>query len=306
MKPMIKRLRLLFLGMMIIIPFICCAQSASKFYNDGIALMNDGKKSSSISTLNSAKKCFESSKKIDKSSGNVKKCNTKIKECNYIITSIKFKPKPTIAQLTVDKTHLTFPSDGGKLSTKVETTPKNANWTVNYTDERANEWCELSKSLDGSELYVTCKPVGTMQRSTQINVIYESQTHLIDIVQQCNEVELHTDRNFINFKSKGGTIEFNVKCNSDTIYSDKWYSYNGFSNKKNFSIENSLQNWIVESFPEWCNVHIKKNLITVQANGYTKEDKKNPAYKNGRNGVIVLRSQNKTCTIKIEQTRVIF
>lgn len=291
MKPMIKRF--IILGMLLIISCISFAQSASESYNKGLALMNKAQYTEAIA-------CFRASMAINKSAANVKKCKTQITKCQRLQKRSAASAKPTVEverSLNVDKTHMAFPSEGGELRAKVEVKPENSKWIPSLTDSLAT-WCNLSKTIDDTELIVQCEETNsTQQRATQIEINYASIKHIIDIVQQGKEVVLTTNPQKVSFKSKGGEKEIVIDCNSDTLYTHNWYEISG----KRVNVANFSRYWVVENFPDWCAITVKNNSIIVKVNGFTKEDKKN--YKKGRSGEIVLRSQDKTCTIEIEQTK---
>lgn len=275
MKAVIKKI--VIMGMLFLMPCICFAQSASESYNKGVALMNKGEYTEAIA-------CFKASMAINKSAANLKKCRTQINKCQRLQKRGGVSSKPVVEvvkTLNVDKILMTFPCDREQtIATAVETTPGNADWTANFATEV--NWCRLSKSIDGSTLQVTCSPSNsTILRKAKVNIIYEDLTRSIDVVQQGKEVFLDTNAKFVEFsKKKGGSKKFSVTCESDTLYADK-------------------KNWVIEESPKWCNIQVEDNyLITITVDKLTKKD---PEFITGRTGDIVLRSQNKKCTIRVDQ-----
>ena len=261
--------------MLLIIPFVSFAQSASDSYNKGIALMNKAAYTEAIA-------CFRASMAINKSAANVKKCRTQINKCQRLQkrSAASVKPVVEMARLDVNKTLMTFPADREQtIAAKVESAPANVDWTAVLSANAS--WCRLTKSMDGSELHVTCSPSNsTIQRTASVNIIFGELTHTINIVQKGKAVHLDTDSKFVSFtKRKGGSKVIIVNCESDTLYA---------ANK----------NWIIEERPSWCTLEENQYTLKVTVNKLTKKD---ADYKTGRTGDIVLRSQNKKCTIRVDQ-----
>lgn len=265
--------KIILIGMLLVLPCICFAQSASESYNKGLSLMKKGEYTEAIA-------CFKASMAINKSAANVKKCRAQINRCTTLSKNVKVPE--VVKTMNVEKADLTFPPNGeSTASVKVTITPEDGVWTAAIVSPGGEKWCSLSKSMDGKELLVTCSPsTSTVLRETRVNVVYESLVHSIKIMQQGYKVQLYTDTPFLTFgKRKGGTQTTSVTCNSDTLYADK-------------------KNWTVENAPEWCDVKALGNQLSVTVNKLTKE---NPEFKMGRTGNIVLRSQNEEWIVRVDQ-----
>lgn len=269
--------------MLCVMPHVCFAQSASKSYNEGIALMNKAEYTEAIVR-------FKASMAIDRSSSNVKRCNAQIEKCRKLakrktVKTVKTvdKPSPAVVKtLKTDKQTLFFEAYAETtLPVKIETSPENADWTAEPVSKE-DDWFRLSKSMDGKELLVTSLSAqSTIRRTAGINVKYDNLTCLVEVVQQGLRPQLCASASFVEFgKRKGGEKRISVACNSDTVYAHKG-------------------NWILEKAPEWCDIQIQDNsVMTVKVDKLTKNS---PNFKMGRTGDIVIRSQDEEWIIRVDQ-----
>ena len=273
MKPMIKKLVLM--SLMLIIPCLGFAQSASESYNKGITLMNKAEYAEAI-------RCFRASMAINKSAANVKKCKAQISKCQRLQKRSSASQKPVVEppKLNISDSLMTFPANREQtIAVKVEISPEKSDWTASFAIDV--NWCRLAKSMDGNELHVTCLPSNsTIQRTAKVNVVFGDLTRSIDIIQQGKEVYLSTNAPSVSFsKRKGGSKVVLVNCESDTLYT-------------------ADKNWIIEEHPNWCVIEEYLHTFKVTVNKLTKKDEE---FKTGRSGDIIIRSQNKKCIFNVEQ-----
>ena len=179
MKPIIKKIAMM--GLMLLMPCLGFSQSASESYNKGVALMNKAEYTEAI-------RCFKASMAINKSAANVKKCNEQISKCQRLqkgtVASVSPKPAREALRLNVNRVFMTFPADQEQtIAAKVEVSPEKSGWTASLATDV--NWCRLTKSMDGNELYVTCIPSNSVnKRTVKVNVVLGSLTQTIDVVQQ--------------------------------------------------------------------------------------------------------------------------
>lgn len=274
-----KNIKFVFMAaMLVIMPCICYAQSASESYNKGIALMNKAEYTEAIAS-------FRASMAINRSAANIKKCKAQIAKCQRLARRNTAAVKPQVPSVTrtlkPEKQQLLFGAAETTLPVKINTTPENADWIAELASKNDN-WCKLAKSMDGRELQVTCSSSkSTIRRTAKINVIYDNLTSFIEVIQQGHKPQLCANTTFVEFgKRKGGEKKVSVTCNSDTLYADK-------------------KNWVLEKVPEWCDIQIQDNyLMTIKVDKLTKKD---PEFKIGRTGDIVIRSQEEEWVIRVDQ-----
>ena len=281
MNRLIIRLMMI-VGLLCFVPSASFAQSASASYNKGLSLMNSGDYQGAIAS-------FKASMAINKSADNVKKCKAQIAKCNRLAKrksgdSSDSGPvqKQGSKQLNITTTYMVF--DAETEATKkvgVSTLPESSDWTANVASE-SEAWCKLSKSMDGKELEVTCQPsASTIKRQTGITVIYGDATKFITLVQNGRKPVLEATPNKVRMKvSKDDEEKIAISCNSDTLYSDN-------------------KNWELVEYPDWCTVEVTSgNELTVKTK---KVEKSDPVFKNGRFGIITVRSQSEKFSIRVDQ-----
>jgi hypothetical protein len=164
------------------------------------------------------------------------------------------------------------------LGVQIEVFPESNDWTASLVGNV--NWIELSKSMDGKYLVLKVSPTDkTIVRHAEVNVEYEKLERKIQVNQAGKAVELVASELFTKFKKKGGQMLINVSCNSDTVYANN-------------------SNWTIEKAPEWCNAEGTSTNLVLKVDAL---DKKDPFYKTGRTGDIILRSQKQECVIRVDQ-----
>ena len=260
--------------LMALTPAFAFAQSASESYDNGLALMKK-------QDYNGAIASFKASMAINKSAANVKKCKAQIAKCQKLLKN-KGKTTTTAAptkSLVIPHPMLSVPAKPeNELGVQIDVTPESNDWTANVNGNVS--WIELSKSMDGKYLVVKVEPTDkTIVRHADISVIYDKITRTVHVAQAGNEVELVPSTTFAKFRKKGGQMLINITCNSDTTYSNSF-------------------NWTIEKAPDWCNAEGTSTNLVLNVNPLEKKD---PYYKTGRTGDIILRSQGKECVIRVDQ-----
>jgi hypothetical protein len=248
------------------------AQSASEYYIIGRTLMKKGDYSGAIDE-------FKKSMTVNKSAANVKKCKAQIAICKRHINPKPVAPAAPQKSLVIPHPMLYVAANPeNELGVQIDTTPESNDW--NATINGNASWLELSKSMDGKYLVVKAEPTDkTIVRSADISVVYDKLTRTVHVAQAGKDVELVPSTLFIKFKKKGGQMLVNINCNSDTIYDNNY-------------------NWIIEKAPEWCNAEGTSTNLVLNVDPLVKKD---PYYKTGRTGDIILRSQSQECIIRIDQ-----
>jgi hypothetical protein len=250
------------------------AQSASESYDNGMALMKKQDYAGAIAS-------FKASMAINKSAANVKKCKAQIAKCQKLQRNKGRAAAPAAPQKSLVIPHpmlYVAANPENELGVQIDTTPESNDW--NATINGNASWLELSKSMDGKYLVVKAEPTDkTIVRSADISVVYDKLTRTVHVAQAGKDVELVPSTLFIKFKKKGGQMLVNINCNSDTIYDNNY-------------------NWIIEKAPEWCNAEGTSTNLVLNVDPLVKKD---PYYKTGRTGDIILRSQSQECIIRIDQ-----
>ena len=262
------------------VPVSSFAQSADQKYKEGLTLMKK-------QDYHGAIKSFKASMNINKSAANKKRCNKEINKCNYEIAKGKDPKKRELTdnpvvqkkKLTLSAYTLTVPANPqSEFSVKVETLPESKDWTA--IAEKSVSWVELSKSKDAKALDIKVLPAEkTIARRASIAVSYGQETRRINVIQNGQDVEIVPSTVFTKFKKKGGQTTINIACNSDTLYTSSF-------------------NWYIDKAPDWCNAENSKTNLVLNV---VPIDKKDPLYKKGRTGDIVIRSQDKECLIRVDQ-----
>lgn len=261
--------------LMALAPAAAYPQSASESYDTGLALMKKQDYAGAIAS-------FRASMAINKSAANVKKCKAQIAKCQRLQKNSKAKaPVPAAPQKSLIIPHpmLTVAANPeNELGVEIDVTPESNDWMASVNSNPG--WIELSKSMDGKYLIVKVAPTDkTVVRHADITVVYDNLSRTIHVSQLGNEPELSASNLFTKFKKKGGQMLINVNCNSDTVYANNF-------------------NWIIEKAPEWCNAEGTSTNLVLNVEPIEKKD---PFYKTGRTGDIILRSQNQECIIRIDQ-----
>lgn len=281
MKRLIKLLTVILL-MTLAAPTAVCAQSASASYEKGMAQMKSGDYAGAIAS-------FQASMAINKSEANKKKCNQQIAKCKKLL-----QKKPTVTdvpvqttssqKLSLNKNRVAFPANPMEdLSVEVYTEPASNDWMAAV--EGSADWLELSKSMDGKSLIVKCKPTNsTVKREVMVGVTYGRQKHDVCVAQWGNDVKLTAVPLESSFKMKGGKQLVNISCNSDTVY------------------ENG-KNWKIKQLPDWLKAETTETSLILEA---PQVDKKDPLFKSGREGQVIIVSQNWELVLKVVQKKSLF
>jgi len=258
-----------------LMPVNVFAQSASESYKTGLALMKKQDYEGAIAS-------FNASKAINKSAANVKKCNAQIRKAQRLQRNTKKAPVQIVEKkLTVNVPKLVFSAIPNAMkAVTIEASPDANDWLASV-DPKAASWCTLSKSIDGKDLQVSCQPTNlTIPRNAHISVTYGDLQRTIDVKQVGKPVEFGASSRFEKFsKKKGGKVLIDITCTSDTTYENQ-------------------NNWIIEKSPDWCTAEGTKTSLVLTASPITKKD---PDYKSGRTGDVILRSQNEEMIIRIDQ-----
>lgn len=260
--------------LMTLTPAFVYAQSASESYDIGLALMKKKDYSGAISN-------FNRSMTMNKSAANVKKCKAQIEKCKKLMKGKDKSAAPVATEKKLNIPHpiLSVPANPvNDLGVEIEVIPESNDWTA--TLEGNVNWIELSKSMDGKYLVLKVSPTDkTIVRHAIVNVEYEKMERKVQVNQAGKAVELVAGELFTKFKKKGGQMLINISCNSDTVYANN-------------------TNWIIEKSPDWCKAEGTSTNLVLKVDAL---DKKDPFYKTGRTGDIILRSQNKECIIRVDQ-----
>ena len=257
-----------------LVPVCSYAQSASESFDNGMALMKK-------QDYNGAIASFKASMAINKSAANVKKCKAQISKCQKLMKNKGKSAAPVAVEkkLTLSTYTLPVPANPeSEFSVKVETLPESSDWTA--APEGNVSWVELSKSMDSRSLQLKVQPTDkTTIRNAMISVSYGTEVKKINVKQAGKAVELIPSSAFTKFKKKGGQLLINITCNSDTTYSNNY-------------------NWFIDKAPDWCNAEGTSTNLVLNVEPI---DKKDPLYKTGRTGDIIIRSQDQECVIRIDQ-----
>ncbi len=281
MKRLIKLLTVIVI-MTLTTPVVVFAQSASASYDKGLALMKSGDYTGAIAS-------FRASMAINKSEANKKKCNQQIAKCQKQLqkkTTVIDTPMPVVNEkkLSLSKNRVPFPSNPMEdLSVEVFTEPFSNDWMASV--EENADWLELSKSMDGKSLILKCKPTEkTIKREVIVGVTYGKQKKDVKVVQWGKDVKFTASPLETNFKMKGGKQLVNISCNSDTVYEGG-------------------KNWKIKQIPDWVKAETTETTLILEAQ---KVEKNDPQYKTGREGQIIIVSQNWECVLKVAQKRSLF
>lgn len=165
-----------------LMPLAAAAQSASKFYSDGMAQYNKGKYSEAI-TL------FKKSIAIDGSKTNTANCNAMIKKCNQ-----KLNPSsPSRIKYMPDSSNDgTYPAEWKQISVDAKPNrreyrpilPKGDKWE--YESVGGDNWLHIEKKddADNKALYFTCDPNNSnVTRTATVNVMHDGRRYPITITQ---------------------------------------------------------------------------------------------------------------------------
>jgi len=257
-----------------LVPASAYAQSASESFDNGLALMKKKDYDGAIAS-------FKASMAINKSAANVKKCKAQISKCQKLMKSKGKSSAPVVVEKKLTLSAYTLPvpaAPESEFSVKVETLPESNDWTA--VTEGSVTWIELSKSMDSKSLLLKVQPTEkTTVRNASIAVTYGSEVKRVNVRQAGRDVEIIPSTAFTKFKKKGGQLLINITCNSDTTYSNNY-------------------NWFIDKAPEWCNAEGTSTNLVLNVEPI---DKKDPLYKAGRTGDIIIRSQNQECVIRIDQ-----
>ena len=167
-----------------LMPLAAAAQSASKFYNDGMAQYNKRKYSEAI-TL------FKKSIAIDGSKTNTANCNAMIKKCNQKLNSSNSSKHKSMSDSSNDGT---YPAEWKEI--KVDATPKTGRREMRpiypkgdkweYESVGGDNWLHIEKKDDAENkaLYFTCDPnKSNTTRTATVNVMHDGRRYPITITQ---------------------------------------------------------------------------------------------------------------------------
>lgn len=334
MKTIVK---ILFLTIFVLLPLSATAQNAQKVYSQGLALLDKARKISTpkkrTATCNAAIKKFIAAKTIN--SEMVADCNKQIGIANALMSAPAPKPKP-VEQVVKEKDHIEAAEKSISFAynedreRKIKIQSSSNDWTV-ATSPIHQDWCKVNKTDDGQAIVIKCtqNTNSTFCRNVDIILSGGNSTDEIKVVQKGLPVTFQaaipkggkifkTVRKLlkINYneegqelklemKKKGDTRDVIVLSNSDSIHNDKkdW--------KENFKVVKK---------PEWCEVLLDEvtnqkykeeeieqslkehtRILKVIAQKIPKSDEKLSIM--GRNGVLILRSQEKIIEIPIYQNK---
>ena len=165
-----------------LMPLAAAAQSASKFYNDGMAQYNKGKYSEAI-TL------FKKSIAIDGSKTNTANCNAMIKKCNQKLNPSNSSKSKSIPDSSNDGT---YPAEWRRISVDAKPKrseyrpilPKGDKWE--YKLVGGANWLHIEKKDDADKkaLYFTCDPNSSnTTRTATVDVFHDGGRYPIIITQ---------------------------------------------------------------------------------------------------------------------------
>ena len=311
-------LRTFFIVVMLCVTSALFAQAtADKLFLEGQELQ----KVMTIKSQNAAINKFKAAKVSYKTEEKKKMCDNQISICNQNISNIKKgggKPNPgnntgsntttsaASVQFSITPASLLF--DGDKNgSAKVIVTAPSTEW--NFTSETGvngtESFATIRRSNDLTALNVeTTANTTTLDRQQTISVKYHDKSQTLTIRQKGKTVTLSTDKNLIEYKTKGGSKTIELYTNSDSVIA-----------------ENNNLTWYVESKPDWVEVNgnlqkkkglvgslvkigkdaiagtsqdadkadIKTSDVKIQVMGIAKSS---PEYQTGRKGEIVFASQD--------------
>lgn len=310
-------LRTFFTVVMLCVTSVLFAQAtADKLFLEGQELQ----KTMTVKSQNEAIKKFNAAKVSYKTEEKKKMCDNQISICNQNISNIRKgggKPNPgtntgsnttttTSVQFSITPASLLF--DGDKNgSAKVVVTAPSMEW--NFTSEAGvngtESFATVRRGNDLMSLDVETRAnTTTLDRQQTISVKYHDKLQTLSIRQKGKTVTLSTEKNLIEYKTKGGSKTIELYTNSDSVVA-----------------ENNNLTWYVESKPDWVEVNgnlqkkkglvgslvkIGKDAITGTAQDADKADiktsdvkiqvmgiaKSSPEYQTGRKGEIVFASQD--------------
>jgi hypothetical protein len=167
-----------------LMPLAAAAQSASKFYSDGMAQYNKGKYSEAI-TL------FKKSIAIDGSKTNTANCNAMIKKCNQKLNPSNSSKHKSMSDSSNDGT---YPAEWKEI--KVDATPKTGRREFKAIHPKGDKWeyelvgdkpwvhIEKVDQPDDKALYFTFDSNNSnTTRTATVNVMHDGRRYPITITQ---------------------------------------------------------------------------------------------------------------------------
>ena len=333
MKTIIK---VLFLIIFVLLPCSATAQNAQKVYKEGVALIAKARRAKTqkvrVVNCNNAIKKFKAAMSINTELAG--DCEKQIGIANALMASPSQKPRPVVKvethkdSLVIKEKTVLFPYDK-EVRKEIDVLASSSEWTAG-TSSLNQRWCEVAKSGDGKKLIIRCTPNAETTFSRSVNVILTvgSCVENIDVVQNgvpvkfgvsippsgiLRKIQKTLNINYneegqeikLEMKKKGDSKDVIVVTNSDSIHhaKDDWKEY-----------------FKVIQKPDWCEVMLdvktnqnykeeeikltlkeKTRVIKVIAKAIPKTDK--TLQNMGRNGDLILRSQNKIIKIPIYQNK---
>lgn len=333
MKTIIK---VLFLIMFILLPSSVTAQNAQKVYKEGVALIAKARRAKTqkarVSNCNDAIKKFKAAMSINTELAG--DCQKQIGIANALMSSPSPKVHPAAKvqvpkdSLIIKEKSVLFPYDK-EVKKEIDVLASSSEWTASPSSLSQN-WCEVAKSGDSKKLIIRCASNAKTTFSRSVNVILTlgDCRENIEIVQEgvpvnfrvsippgglLRKIQKTLNIGFneegqeikLEMKKKGEAKDVIVVTNSDSIHHDK---------------DNWKEYFKVIQKPDWCEVipdeKVNKNndeeekmlvlkektrVLRVIAKAIPKTDKK--LQNMGRDGDLILRSQNKIIKIPIYQNR---
>ena len=322
--------------MFVLLPCSATAQNAQKVYKDGVALLAKARKAKTqkarVANCNNAIKKFKAAMSINTELAG--DCEKQIGIANALMSSPGPKPRPVAKveepkdSLVIKEKQILFPYDK-EVKKEIEVLASSSEWTA-APSSLSQRWCEVAKSGDSKKIIIRCEPNAetTFSRSVNVIVTVGGCRENIEVVQNgvpvqfgvsippggiLRKIQKKLNINYneegqelkLEMKKKGDAKDVIVVTNSDSIHhaKDDWKEY-----------------FKVIQKPDWCEVMLdvkanqnykeeeikltlkeKTRVIKVIAKAIPKTDK--TLQNMGRNGDLILRSQDKIIKIPIYQNK---
>lgn len=298
--------------------------SGDKLYNQGLEFQ----KVQTIRSQRNAIAKFRSAKKLYDSQAKKDQCDKAIAVSNNIISilsnpSAGNKSGTSESETAKKEQALSISNDRFGIDCHAKTLTVTVA-AINIDDWNAmplsnadgTSFLTVKKGSDGSSILIDCDAnASTTQREQSVEVSGGDIKKTIKITQKGLPVDLSTNKSMVEYGKNGGKKSIEIYCNST-----------------NFHADNSNQNWIIESKPDWIYVVVEteqkkkgglmakmKEKMETIVNGTVdtagnsdmrtstivvnadKIAKGTPDYNNGRKGELVIASDDQTVTILIVQ-----
>lgn len=233
--------------------------NADAMYNKGLGLQG----TMTVTAQNEAINCFAKSKQLYDAAKDKKKCDKSIQVSRSIIKRLRTggggggKRGGKAASTTVNEKPTTsleisnssFKLDDGGKVVSVSVAAQGGDWTVlPVSASDGTSFLHVEKK-DNEHFEITCpKNTSTVSRSQNVEVAVGALKKVISVEQEGRPVTLMLGENLWECSWKGGDKTIDIYSNSDVVAAD-----------------NSEQNWMVESKPDWATVTFttkkKKGLL---------------------------------------------